>query len=313
MSSPSNAVGGLNVVKGSGKTADRVFKTVAYAAGVLILVTLAAVTVFLLLRALPLITGDQNAARATIESFSGGRSHNFWQYVGPLVFGTVLVSALALLISFFVAVGIALFISHYAPTQVSTALSYVVDLLAAIPSVIYGLWGGLVLVPHIGGFWNWVATYLGWIPIFQGPAANPARTVGTVSVVLAVMILPIITSVSRDIFQQTPLLQQDAARGHEVGDDPHRRPALRPLRHHFRLNARPGPGPGRDDGRADDSLARVLLFLQAAAGFAEPDDRGEHRRPVPGGERVGRLHADSHGTGPVPDHLRGELLRPQDH
>lgn len=194
-----------------GKTADKVFKGIAYGCGFLILVVLAAVFLFLLFRALPLITGDQGANTETIESFTGGKAHNFFQYVGPLLFGTVLVSALALIIAFFVSIGIALFISHYAPRKLATALSYVVDLLAAIPSVIYGLWGGLVLVPAIGPFWNWVAKYLGWIPLFQGPAANPARTVATVSVVLAVMILPIITSMSRDIFQQTPRLQEEAA------------------------------------------------------------------------------------------------------
>ena len=67
------------------------------------------------------------------------------------------------------------------------------------------------LLPAIYPFWNWVAKYLGWIPIFAGPAANPSRTVATVSVVLAVMILPIITSMSRDIFLQTPRLQEEAA------------------------------------------------------------------------------------------------------
>ncbi|KAE8129093.1 MULTISPECIES: phosphate ABC transporter permease subunit PstC [Bifidobacterium] len=196
---------------GDGKIADNVFKAVVYACGILILVALAAVTLFLLFRAWPLIGGDQGANKATIESFTGGGAHNFWQYVGPLVFGTVLVAALALVIAFFIAVGIALFISHYAPKRVATALNYVVDLLAAIPSVIYGLWGGLVLVPAIHPFWDWVATYLGWIPIFAGPAANPSRTVASVAVVLAVMILPIITSMSRDIFVQTPRLQQEAA------------------------------------------------------------------------------------------------------
>lgn len=181
----------------SGKNADKVFKGVAYACGILILVVLAAVALFLLFRAWPLIGGDQKANSATISNFTGGKASSFWGYVGPLLFGTVLISALALLISFFVSVGIALFISHYAPKKLATALSYVVDLLAAIPSVIYGLWGGLVLVPAIYPFWNWVAKYLGWIPIFAGPAANPSRTVATVSVVLAVMILPIITSMSR--------------------------------------------------------------------------------------------------------------------
>ena len=194
-----------------GKTADKVFKWIAFACGTLILVVLAAVFLFLFFRAWPLIGGDQNANKATIESFTGSKAHNFWQYVGPLAFGTILVAALALLIAFFVSVGIALFISQYAPKGLATALSTIVDLLAAIPSVIYGLWGGIVLVPAIYPFWNWVAKYLGWIPLFKGPAANPARTVATVAVVLAVMILPIITSMARDVYLQTPRLQQEAA------------------------------------------------------------------------------------------------------
>ncbi|OZG63603.1 phosphate ABC transporter permease [Bifidobacterium hapali] len=195
----------------SGKTADKVFRGIAYACGILILVVLAAVFLFLLVQAWPLIGGDQGANSQTISDFTGGKASNFWGYVGPLLFGTVLVSALALIISFFISIGIALFISHYAPKNLATALSYVVDLLAAIPSVIYGLWGGLILVPAIYPFWNWVATYLGVIPLFNGPAANPSRTVATVAVVLAVMILPIITSLSRDIFLQAPRLQQEAA------------------------------------------------------------------------------------------------------
>jgi len=146
-----------------------------------------------------------------VSSFTGGKANNFWGYVLPLLFGTVLVSVLALIIAFFVSIGIALFISHYAPKKLATALSYVVDLLAAIPSVIYGLWGGLILVPAIYPFWNWVANHLGFIPLFAGPAANPSRTVATVAVVLAVMILPIITSMSRDIFMQTPRLHEEAA------------------------------------------------------------------------------------------------------
>ena len=194
-----------------GKSADKIFKWVAFACGALILVVLAAVFLFLFFRAWPLIGGDQNANKATIESFTGSKAHNFWQYVGPLAFGTILVAALALLIAFFVSVGIALFISQYAPKGLATALSTIVDLLAAIPSVIYGLWGGIVLVPAIYAFWNWVAKYLGWIPLFKGPAANPARTVATVAVVLAVMILPIITSMARDVYLQTPRLQQEAA------------------------------------------------------------------------------------------------------
>ena len=152
-----------------GKTADKVFRGVASACGILILVVLAAVFLFLFSRAWPLIGGDQAANSQTVSSFTGGKASSFWGYVLPLLFGTVLVSLLALLIAFFVSIGIALFISHYAPN------------------------------------------HLGFIPLFEGPAANPSRTVATVAVVLAVMILPIITSMSRDIFMQTPRLHEEAA------------------------------------------------------------------------------------------------------
>ena len=106
-----------------GKTADKVFKGVAYACGILILVVLAAVAVFLLFRAWPLASGDQQANSETISNFTGGKADNFWTYVGPLLFGTVLVSALSLVIAFFISIGIALFISHYAPKNLATVLS----------------------------------------------------------------------------------------------------------------------------------------------------------------------------------------------
>ena len=195
----------------SGARADRIFRLCARGAGILILLVLAAVTLFLIIKAFPAFIGDGEQRTRAIDSLSGGRASGFWQYVGPLVFGTVLIAGLALLMAFPVAVGIALFISHYAPAKLSTVLSYVVDLLAAIPSVVYGLWGALVLVPGITGFWGWVANHLGWIPLFAGPVAAPARSVATVALVLAVMILPIITSVTRDIFLQAPRLQQEAA------------------------------------------------------------------------------------------------------
>ena len=197
----------------SGEKADRIFRGIAYACGILILVVLAAVALFLLFRAWPLIGGDQRTNSDVISSFTGGKATSFWGYVGPLLFGTVLVAALALIIAFFVSIGIALFISHYAPKRLAAMLSYIVDILAAIPSVIYGLWGGLVLVPAIYPFWNWIAEHLGWIPIFAGPASNPPRTVATVALVLAIMILPIITSITLDIFLHTPRLLEEAALG----------------------------------------------------------------------------------------------------
>lgn len=192
-------------------TLDHIFKYVACICGILILLILAAVAIFLLFRATPLIFADRNQLSSVYADFTGGKSHNFLSYVIPLIFGTVLMSALALCFAFFVAIGIALFISHYAPKKIVPFLSSVVDLLAAIPSVIYGLWGGLVLVPAMYPFWDWISRFLYWIPLFAGPVANPSRCAATVSVVLAVMILPIITSMARDIFQQAPRLQQEGA------------------------------------------------------------------------------------------------------
>lgn len=195
----------------SGHIADNIFKYIVCACGMLILLILAAVAVFLLFCAWPLIVGDRAQLSAVYADFTAGKAHDFVSYVAPLVFGTVLMSALALLFAFFVAIGIALFISHYAPKKIVPLLSGVVDLLAAIPSVIYGLWGGLVLVPAMYPFWDWVSKIFGWIPLFSGPVANPSRCAATVSLVLAVMILPIITSMARDIFQQAPRLQQEGA------------------------------------------------------------------------------------------------------
>lgn len=192
-------------------TLDHIFKYVACICGILILLILAAVAIFLLFRATPLIFADRNQLSSVYADFTGGKSHNFLSYVIPLIFGTILMSALALCFAFFVAIGIALFISHYAPKKIVPFLSSVVDLLAAIPSVIYGLWGGLVLVPAMYPFWDWISRFLSWIPLFAGPVANPSRCAATVSLVLAVMILPIITSIARDIFQQAPRLQQEGA------------------------------------------------------------------------------------------------------
>lgn len=192
-------------------TLDHIFKYVACICGILILLILAAVAIFLLFRATTLIFADRNQLSSVYADFTGGKSHNFLSYVIPLIFGTVLMSALALCFAFFVAIGIALFISHYAPKKIVPFLSSVVDLLAAIPSVIYGLWGGLVLVPAMYPFWDWISRFLSWIPLFAGPVANPSRCAATVSLVLAVMILPIITSIASDIFQQAPRLQQEGA------------------------------------------------------------------------------------------------------
>ncbi|MFC4858827.1 phosphate ABC transporter permease subunit PstC [Actinophytocola glycyrrhizae] len=188
---------------------DVIFSGAAKAAGVLILVILAAVAVFLVTEAWPAISTPSEELSESVHWVTEGDS--LLDYVGPLVFGTVLAAMIALIIATPVAIGVALFISHYAPRKLAQAFGYVIDLLAAIPSVVYGLWGALWLMPHMFPVFEWLSEYLGFIPIFEGPAASPPRTVLTAGIVLAVMILPIITAVSREVFLQTPTLHEEAA------------------------------------------------------------------------------------------------------
>ncbi|GAA1799177.1 phosphate ABC transporter permease subunit PstC [Leucobacter iarius] len=182
---------------------DRIFSRSAIFAGSMILVTLAAVAIFLITRSLP-------AFVATKESASLLTS-NFWAYVGPLIFGTVWAAVLALLIALPLSIGIALFISHYAPRKLAQVLGYVVDLLAAVPSVVFGLWGIGVLAPAVQPVFVWLNSNLGWIPLFGGTVSGTGRTILTAAIVLAVMVLPIMTAICREIFLQAPVLHEEAA------------------------------------------------------------------------------------------------------
>jgi phosphate transport system permease protein len=181
---------------------DRIFAGSAKGAGILILVVLAGVAAFLILQAMPAIV-------ASPADLPGGK--NLVAYIGPLVFGTILAALIALILATPLAVAIALFITHYAPRRLAQGLGYLIDLLAAVPSIVYGLWGVAVLAPATIGVSTWLNTYLGWIPFFAGPVSVTGRTMLVVGVTLAVMILPIITAVAREVFLQTPKLHEEAA------------------------------------------------------------------------------------------------------
>jgi len=188
---------------GGRRVGDSVFSVLSVGSGLLIFVTLAAVAVFLTTESIPAVVASQE--------FSGTAEFSLVDYAAPLVFGTVLAAAIALLIAIPVSVGIALFISHFAPRRLAAGLGYMIDLLAAVPSVVYGLWGGVWLVPKLEPLYVFLNTYLGWIPLFAGEPTAPMRNLASASVVLAVMVLPIITAVSREVFLQTPRLQEEAA------------------------------------------------------------------------------------------------------
>jgi phosphate transport system permease protein len=190
-------------VKAKVRVGDRVFSTGTVVAGSIILFALAAVAIFLIADSLPALF----AAPKTLP----GAPTSFWAYVAPLAFGTVWAGFLAMLMALPISVGIALFISHFAPRRVAQGLGYLIDLLAAVPSVVFGLWGIAVLAPAVLPGYDWLVKTASWIPLFAGPVSATGRTILTAAIVLAVMVLPIMTALCREIFLQTPRLHEEAA------------------------------------------------------------------------------------------------------
>ena len=187
---------------GRRRRGDRIFSNTAVIAAVTILALLAGVAIFLVSEGLPALT-------ASSSELPHGES--FLSYVAPLAFGTALAGVLAMIIAVPLAVAVALFITHIAPARIALWLGFVVDLLAAIPSIIYGLWGIFVLGPAAVPAMKWLEEKLGFLPIFEGPASITGRTMLVVGLVLAVMILPIVSAVAREVFSQTPRKLQEGA------------------------------------------------------------------------------------------------------
>lgn len=181
---------------------DRIFSGAAKGAGITILVLLAGVAAFLLQETWPAIT----AAPGKIPGGDG-----LVGFIAPLAFGTVLGAVIAIVLAVPMAVAVALYITHYAPRRLTQSLGYVIDLLAAVPSVVYGLWGFVALGPAAVGIQQWLADHAGFLPFFAGPASTTGRTMLVVGVVLAVMILPIITAVTREVFARAPRIHREGA------------------------------------------------------------------------------------------------------
>ncbi len=192
---------------------DRIFKWLAEGSGILIVALIAAIGVFLLWRAIPALARNEE---------------NFFLYGGNWIttdtsamhFGildllqvTVFVSVFALVLAMPVALGIAIYLTQYSSRRLAGPLGYLVDLLAAVPSIVYGVWGLYVLAPAIKPFAVWLNTHLDWLFLFKTGNASVAGggTIFTAGIVLAVMILPIITAVTREVFTQTPRGQIEAA------------------------------------------------------------------------------------------------------
>lgn len=190
------------------RTGDRVFVGSAGAAAGLIVVLVVFVGVFLLWLAAPSLAADKANFLASREWAVDGSELRFG--IAGLLWTTVLSSVVAMAIAVPVAIGVALFLTHYAPRRLAGPLAFVVDLLAAVPSIVFGLWGILVLAPRLDPVAHLLQRVLGWIPVFR-PSLDSDGTVFVASVVLAIMILPIVTAISRDVFARTPVDHVEAA------------------------------------------------------------------------------------------------------
>ncbi|BBX94869.1 phosphate ABC transporter permease [Mycobacterium lacus] len=192
---------------------DRIFRWLSQCSGVLIVVLIVMIGAFLLWRSMPALARN----KANFLNYRG-----VWVTTDPsaMRFGildllqvTVLVSLFALVLAMPVALGVAIFLTQYAPRRVAGALAYVVDLLAAVPSIIYGVWGLHVLAPQLRPMATWLNHSLGWCFLFAtgNSSVTGGGTIFTGGIVLAAMILPIITAVTREVFVQTPQGQIEAA------------------------------------------------------------------------------------------------------
>ncbi|MBW8485240.1 phosphate ABC transporter permease subunit PstC [Actinomadura sp. PM05-2] len=193
---------------GTGRFGDKLFEWAARGSGLLVLGIMAAIAIFLIWKAIPALRANE-ANFFTAETWDPNATPPKFG-IAQLAFGTVMSSLIAMLIATPVAIGIALFISFYSSRKVASGLGYVVDLLAAVPSIVYGLWGVSVLVPHMEGISKAINAVLGWIPLFGGDGVGKA-SIFTAGVVLAIMILPIISSISREVFLQVPRANVEAA------------------------------------------------------------------------------------------------------
>ena len=131
--------------------------------------------------------------------------------IGAMLYGTIVTGILAMIMGVPVAVGTALFLSYYAPEWIKKPMVVVVDVMAAIPSIVYGLWGYFVLMPHAEYWAKLIHKYFSFNPFFDMPAPVFTRSPFIAGLVLAIMIIPIVTAVSREVFAQTPLERIQAA------------------------------------------------------------------------------------------------------
>jgi phosphate transport system permease protein len=197
------------------RRSDKVFRGVVTGGGLSSLFVLGLIAIFLAYRGfevlreegLGFITGADWSV--TLDESANVVESNFG--LSAMLVGTILCALVAVVIAVPISVFSALYLNFYAPGWLKKILVAVIDMMAAFPSILFGIWGFLVLMPSVEYWGMLINRYLGWIPIFEVKPYFFTRSPFVAGVVLAIMIIPIITSVSREIFAQAPLDRIQAA------------------------------------------------------------------------------------------------------
>lgn len=203
----------VRLVGAASRVGDRVFRALTASSGALVLITMIAIGGYLVVSAWPAM----HASSGNLFTTQVWRPQADPPLFGlaAIAFGTVVSSIIAIAIGVPIAVGVALGISQYLHRRWAAVLGGLVDLLAAVPSLVFGMWGLYYLIPHTRGFQQWLSTYLGWIPIFDNRTATVAGQYGQsllmAGIVLAIMIIPIVAAICREVFTRTPPSTIDAA------------------------------------------------------------------------------------------------------
>ena len=181
---------------------DRIFRSASLAAGIVILAIIVSIGIFLIWRAIPSLQANSVNFFSSSAWFPDHTPPAFG--IAALTFGTLFTAAIAMVLAVPVGIGIALFIAQYADRRLASSLGFVTDLLAAVPSIIFGMWGLSFLTPHMEGVGRWLNDYLGFIPIFRNDLNQYSKSILIAGVVLAIMILPTISALSREVLTQVP-------------------------------------------------------------------------------------------------------------
>lgn len=200
-------------IAGGSNRGDRVFRSLSAASGGVVLVVMVAIGAFLVIKAIPAIGNNSGNLFVTQAWLPQSDPPRFG--MAAILFGTAVSAVLAVLIGVPVAVGAALFIARFARRRAAGVLAGLVDLLAAVPSLVFGMWGLYFLIPNTQGFQQWLSAYFGWIPLLHNRTATLPGQYGQslliAGVVLAIMIIPIVSSVCREVFLRVPESTVDAA------------------------------------------------------------------------------------------------------